>query len=485
MKSFPRDHWNEQAVTYAHAHGWRMVPLYPFVPGANGECSCGQEYCKDRFIHPRLYKVHESASDEEAVIRQWAEQWSQADLATLLGPSSGIIAVSANSNGERVIARLEEQYARLPITPCMDWLDDKRWYIFAHPGRPVNGQPLASGLRLLGDGDLLRLPPSLYSRQATALSWVEPPGLTDLATIPQWFWREYGLDALAAETSVNTASRTRRSSISATTLPFQHLSALQEQGGPSVRWVAEPWAAEGALTVLVGPAKRGGKSTFVRDFARAVVSGDEVLGHATAQHPTLILTEDPPGVIEQSYVEMGFTGHPAARNLHVLPFQSIRGMSFPELMAECRKHAEQVGARLLIIDSLLRFAQLDHLHDIRHQHVSVLDSLKEAGMAVVATASYDTRLGAPPGDMIDGIGLLATVSDTVMELYPPTREEETKRILRTWSRIQPPMRHILTFRDGRYHLSSGLGDLFEQPARLDADGSSLPPFQLRGQQGEA
>ena len=485
MKSFPRDHWNEQAVTYAHAHGWRMVPLYPFVSGANGKCSCGQEYCQQRFIHPRLYKVHESASAEEEVIRGWAEQWSQADLATLLGPESGIIAVSADSKGERRLARMEEAYARLPVTPCIDWLDDKRWYIFAHPGRPVKGQPLASGLRLLGDGDLLRLPPSLYDRRSTALSWIEPPGLTDVAPVPHWFWREYELDALAAEASVSTAAQVRRPPVSATTLPFQRLSSLQEKGRASVRWVAEPWAAEGALTVLVGPAKRGGKSTFVRDFARAVVSGDDILGRATAQHPVLILSEDPPGVVERTYLEMGFTGHPAARNLHVLPYRSIRGMSFPELMAECRKHAEQVGARLLIIDSLLRFAQLDHLHDIRQQHISVLDSLKDAGIAVVATASYAARLHATPGDTIDGIGLLATVSDTVMELYPPTREEEAKRILRTWSRIQPPTRHILTLRNGKYHLSSGLGNLFEQPAQLDNDTSSMAPFQLRGQQGEA
>ncbi|NBB87661.1 MAG: AAA family ATPase, partial [Bacteroidetes bacterium] len=395
-----------------------MVPLYPFVPGANGKCSCGQEYCQDRFIHPRLYKVHESASDEEVVIRQWAEQWSQADLATLLGPGSGIIAISANSKGERELARLEERYARLPITPTIDWLDDKRWYIFTHPGRPVKGKPLAPGLRLLGDGDLLRLPPSLYNRRSTALSWIEPPGLTDLASVPHWLWRAYELDTLAAETSVSTAARVRRPSISATTLPFQRLSALQEEEKAAVRWVAKPWAAEGALTVLVGPAKRGGKSTFVRDFARAVVSGDDILGHATAQHPALILSEDPPGVVEQTYLEMGFTGHPAAQHLHVLPFRSVRGISFPELIDECRKHAQQVGARLLIVDSLLRFAQLDHLHDIRQQHISVLDGLKEAGIAVVATASYDARLHAPPGDTIDGIGLLATVSDTVMELYP-------------------------------------------------------------------
>lgn len=485
MKSFPPDHWNEQALTYAHAYGWRMVPVYPFVQGADGKCSCGQEYCQERFIHPRLYKVHASASAEETVIRGWAEQWSQADLATLLGPESGIIAVSANSTGERVIARLEEEYARLPVTPCIDWLDDRRWYIFAHPGRRVQGQQLASGLRLLGDGDLLRLPPSLYGRRSTALSWIEPPGLTDIATLPHWFWQAYELEGLAAKTSVSTAAQVRPSPRSTTSLPFQRLSALQEKGGGTIRWVAEPWAAEGALTILVGPAKRGGKSTFVRDFARAVVSGDEVLGHATAQHPALILSEDPPGVIERSYVEMGFTGHAAAQNLHVLPFRNVRGMSFPELMAECRKHADQVGARLLIIDSLLRFAQLDHLHDIRQQHIAVLDSLKDAGMAVVATASYDTRLGAPPGDAIDGIGLLATVSDTVMELYPPTRDEESKRILRTWSRIQPPSRHILTLRHGRYHLSSGLGDLFEQPARFDSEGASMPSFQLRGHKGEA
>jgi len=331
----------------------------------------------------------------------------------------------------------------------------------------------------------LRLPPSLYNRRSTALSWIEPPGLTDVAPVPHWFWLEHELETLAAETSVGTAAQVHRPPASATTLPFQRLSALQEKGSASVRWVAEPWAAEGALTVLVGPAKRSGKSTFVRDFARAVVSGDDILGHPTEQHPALILSEDPPGVVERTYLEMGFTGHPAARNLHVLPFRSCRGMSFPELVAECKKHAEQVGARLLIIDSLLRFAQLDHLHDIRQQHISVLDSLKDAGIAVVVTASYDTRLHAPPGDTIDGIGLLATVSDTVMELYPPTREEESRRILRTWSRIQPSMRHILTLRNGRYHLSSGLGDLFEQPAQLDTDSTSMSPFQLHGQQGEA
>jgi|GEM_PF-6297219 len=493
MRHFPQDHWIDQALGYAEVHGWSIIPVYPFVRGNNAQCSCGNTSCTKHFLHPRVYRPYDAATRDEQEILEWSERWTEADLAVLTGPASGIIALRADSRGQRALGDVEECHSRLPTGPVIDWLDDTRWYVFEHPGRPIDSKQLATGLRLIGDNEFVRLPPyRLRRRTKSPLRWIEQPGLMEPQPLPGWWWQEFGYSKVAAELSVGHSESEHRPNGSQSTLPFQRLTGLSERTEAGHDWVVKPWLAEGSMSVLAGPAKLGGKSTFARDLARSVVCGQSMLDQPTQQSPVLLLSEDPASVVEVAYAKSGFLGHPDAANLHVLPYASVQAMSFSDLMAECREEALRIGARLIVIDSLQRFAQLDHLQDLRQQHVAALDHVKDVGISVLATASFNALPQSPASDTIDGLGRLAMVSDTVMEICPPQHGLENRRVLRAWSRMHPASRYLLELRNGRFHVNSSFGALFDQPAALESptrEGAIRGPvntFHLQhGPKGEA
>ncbi len=484
MAQRPRDHWIEQALTYHENYGWELVPVYPFVKGKGAKCSCGTAYCETRFIHPRIYRPDQNAGDSPEEIEEWAAKWARSDLAVLLGEGSGIVALQASSDGEGALDKLAGTFGRLPFGPSLEWMESTRWYIFRHPGHRVPTRQLDRGLKLLGDGELLRLPPYLLSRRQAPLTWHDPPGLTEVASLPDWFWKQHDIEEASSPTSRNLQRRGGGKQASSS-LPFQSVASLQHDPTQTLRWVAEPWAAEGAITVLTGPAKRSGKSSFVRDLARAVVAGDSFLAEATNEAPALLLSEDIPGRIEQSFAEMGLTGSAAAERLHVLPHQRVQGMKWADLMRECRKQARAIGARLVIVDSLLRFSGVEHLHELRQRHLRMIDHLKEDGVAVVLTASYDTRVYDTDSSGVDGLGLLASASDIVIELSPLRGDTEGKRLLRLWSRLGPPQQTIIRRENGHFTSVKNQGSLWDQPAALQEENQELPPLIMRRHRGEA
>ncbi|HTE84431.1 MAG TPA: AAA family ATPase, partial [Dehalococcoidia bacterium] len=61
-------------------------------------------------------------------------------------------------------------------------------------------------------------------------------------------------------------------------LPFRTAAAFAAAAPASVDWIAEPWAAAGALTAITGRPKIG-KTTFLLDLVAAVLQGEPFLNY--------------------------------------------------------------------------------------------------------------------------------------------------------------------------------------------------------------
>lgn len=152
-------------------------------------------------------------------------------------------------------------------------------------------------------------------------------------------------------------------------LRFLTALELAAEADSKVEWVVRGLAARGGITELAGPPKTSGKTTFCLRLARSVIEGHPFLGLETRKGPVVYLTEERRPSFLAALGRAGLAGN---RDLHVLTFSRSHGIAWPQVVAAAIALAEKVGACLLVVDTLHRWAGISG------------DSENESGAAVVA-----------------------------------------------------------------------------------------------------
>lgn len=137
-----------------------------------------------------------------------------------------------------------------------------------------------------------------------------------------------------------------------TTLRFRTGRELAETTSKAVQWIVELLVVVGALTEVVGKIKTAGKTTFALLMCRAVLSGETFLGRPTAKGPVVYLTEQPDASFRVAAEKAGVLG----RDDFVLLSWYDRGASWEETVAAAVAKAREIGAALLVVDTLSRWA---------------------------------------------------------------------------------------------------------------------------------
>ena len=70
-------------------------------------------------------------------------------------------------------------------------------------------------------------------------------------------------------------------------IPFRSAAELASQSLMSVPWVACPFVAMGAITLVIGKVKSAGKTTLLTHLVRCVVDGASFLGKPTSRGPVV------------------------------------------------------------------------------------------------------------------------------------------------------------------------------------------------------
>src|ERR1022692_224122 len=76
-------------------------------------------------------------------------------------------------------------------------------------------------------------------------------------------------------------------------LRFMTAMEFANEVASKIDWIAQPWVAAGALTVIDGQVKSAGKTTFVTHMCRAILDGLPFMDEPTIKTPILYLTEQP------------------------------------------------------------------------------------------------------------------------------------------------------------------------------------------------
>lgn len=178
----------DAALDYAQ----RRWPIFPLHNPVNGRCSCGNSKCgKKTGKHPRTLHGLKDATISETIIREWWENWPDANVGLLTGTLSGLVVVDVDPDkgGEESLAQLERTYAPLPITVETVTGGGGRHLLFTHPDVNIRSTAsvLAPGLDIRADGSYIVAPPSLHLSERT-YTWGKEHALEEraLASMPEW-----------------------------------------------------------------------------------------------------------------------------------------------------------------------------------------------------------------------------------------------------------------------------------------------------------
>jgi hypothetical protein len=120
----------------------------------------------------------------------------------------------------------------------------------------------------------------------------------------------------------------------------------------ATEWIAPGLIAPGAVTEVIASVKKG-KTTLILDFVRGCVNGGEWIGRKVVKTPVVYLTEQTPQTFRAQARRAGLGDSP---DVHVLFFHKARGLTWEQIVKTAVDKAQQVGARVLIVDTFSKFA---------------------------------------------------------------------------------------------------------------------------------
>ena len=108
------------------------------------------------------------------------------------------------------------------------------------------------------------------------------------------------------------------------TLPFRTAADISEEGISPTEYLIPNLLPVGALGLLTGIAKGGGKTTFAAHIARALIHGDSFLGESTQPTPLVYLTEQSASAFHNEYLKP--VGLHESADLHLLHGYEVGGV---------------------------------------------------------------------------------------------------------------------------------------------------------------
>jgi hypothetical protein len=204
-----------------------------------------------------------------------------------------------------------------------------------------------------------------------------------------------------------------------TSLQFTSMSELLAEPLTDVQWLVEGRLSAGGISLLAGKPKSG-KSTLARALALAVARGEPFLGWTTSQGAVAyIALEDKRDEIRAHFEAQGATGDE--------PLWLFVGTAPGGAVAQLRDYAFRERPRLIVIDTIFRFARVRDTNDYAVMTAAlepVLAIARETGAHVLLVCHAkkgDTR----GGDAILGSTALFGTVDTALIL---SRNEQRRTL---------------------------------------------------------
>lgn len=221
---------------------------------------------------------------------------------------------------------------------------------------------------------------------------------------------------------------------------------------PEIHWAAKPWAARGAITEVDAKIKAG-KTTWVLAMIRAKLDGLPFMGEPTDAGPAVILSEQSAATLRESLRRGDLLDR---SDVHVLYRTECVGLEWAEIVAEAVAKCRDVGANLLLIDTLTQFSGLrGDSENNAGDAMAVMAPLQEAvapGWLSIISNRHDRKGGGEVGDSARGSSAFGGAVDIIVSMRRPEgNTRPTQRLLECRSRFdETPDRLMVDLRPEGY-----------------------------------
>ncbi len=212
----------------------------------------------------------------------------------------------------------------------------------------------------------------------------------------------------------------------------------------------------GAMTELSAKIKTG-KTTFMGHLIASVRSGHDFLGLKTKRTAFVVLTEER---IQTMRAALGRVGLLDADDVHILSLYDAGKLPWPDIVAEAEKYAKEVGAGVIVVDTLTRWARIpsddENSSGAAAEAIEPLEAAAAHGFAVLVIR-HDRKSGGELGDSARGSSAFGGAADIILNLRRANTEgHESRRTLLGVGRFDDvPSQLTIEIQGGHYAV---LGD---------------------------
>lgn len=240
-------------------------------------------------------------------------------------------------------------------------------------------------------------------------------------------------------------------------------------------WIVAPFVAKGAITELDGKIKAGGKTTFVSHMVKSVVAGSPFMGEPTRRTRVLLLTEQSPTSFRKVLERAGLTD---CEDLLVLFWHDVAALPWPEVAALAADKALEVGAELLITDTLGQFAGIrgdgENSAGAAQEAMGPLQEAAARGLGVLLTR-HERKGGGEVGESARGSSAFGGAVDVILSIRRGDGNTRlTVRVIESLSRFdETPDKLVVELTPNGYR---SLGDVtaFAEEEAAQAIRETLP-----------
>jgi AAA domain len=202
-------------------------------------------------------------------------------------------------------------------------------------------------------------------------------------------------------------------------------------------WIAYPYVATGAITEVDGKIKAGGKTTWISHMAACVLEGAPFMGEPTTKTKILFLTEQQPTSFRKVLERAGLT---MREDLYILPWHEVAGMPWSEVARHATEKALELGAGVIMVDTLGQFAGLrgDRENDAgaAQEAMRPLQVAASRGLAVVLTR-HERKGGGEVGESGRGSSAYGGAVDIILSIRRAEGNvRPTVRVIESLSRFE-------------------------------------------------
>lgn len=168
----------------------------------------------------------------------------------------------------------------------------------------------------------------------------------------QWPGEEFKIGAGGAE---NRSAVSRDGVPAERNIGFRTAREVAATTPSETEWIAYPYVVKGAITEVDGKIKAGGKTTWISHMAACVLEGTPFMGEPTTRTKMIFLTEQQPASFRKVLERARLT---TQEDLYVLPWHEVAGMPWFQVASHATEKALEIGAGVLMVDTLGQFAGL-------------------------------------------------------------------------------------------------------------------------------